>query len=160
MKNYDEKMVLNSHLVIKIEINRIRKNFVKSMSVKKFSYLGQFILSLRRSAGMTGMSIPPGCWVMMWNTFLSSLKHMWQHLFVTFDDLAKKIFSKFVNLGNSGKASNHTWTIFSHNKILFSIGCHALWTTLVPIASKKWAWQKVKVVLWWLGYEKHAIWSS
>ena len=49
MKNYDEKMVLNSHLVIKIEINRIQKNFVKSMSVKKFSYLGQFILGLRRS---------------------------------------------------------------------------------------------------------------
>ena len=63
-----------------------------------FSYLGQFILSLRRSAGMTGMSIPPGCWVMMWNTFLSSLKHMWQHLFVTFDDLAKKIFSKLPRL--------------------------------------------------------------
>ena len=42
-------MVLNSHLVIKIEINRIWKNFVKSMSVKKFSYLGEFILGLRRS---------------------------------------------------------------------------------------------------------------
>jgi len=49
MKNYDEKMVLNSHLVIKIEINRIRKNFVKSMSIKKFSHLGQFIQCLRRS---------------------------------------------------------------------------------------------------------------
>ena len=36
MKNYDEKMVLNSHLVIKIEINWIRKKFVKSMNVKKF----------------------------------------------------------------------------------------------------------------------------
>ena len=39
MKNYDEKVVLNSHLVIKIEINRIRKIFVKLMSVKKFSYV-------------------------------------------------------------------------------------------------------------------------
>ena len=47
MVSYDEKMVLNSRLVIKIEINRIRKNFVKSMSVKKSSYLGQFILGLR-----------------------------------------------------------------------------------------------------------------
>ena len=60
MKNYDEKMVLNSHLVIKIEINRIRKNFVKSMSVKKFSYLGQFILGLRRSAQKNNL----GCGVL------------------------------------------------------------------------------------------------
>ena len=30
-------------------IDQIGKNFVKSMSVKKFSYLGQFILGLRRS---------------------------------------------------------------------------------------------------------------
>ena len=28
-------------------IDQIRKNFVKSMSVKKFSYLGQFIQGLR-----------------------------------------------------------------------------------------------------------------
>ena len=41
MINYDEKMVLNSHLVIKMGIDQIGKNFVKSMSVKKFSYLGQ-----------------------------------------------------------------------------------------------------------------------
>ena len=34
---------------MKIEINWIRKNFVKSMSVKKFIYLGQFILGLGRS---------------------------------------------------------------------------------------------------------------
>ena len=40
-------MVLNSYLVIKIEINRIQKNFVKSKSVKKFSYSGQFIQGLR-----------------------------------------------------------------------------------------------------------------
>ena len=50
MINYDEKMVLNSRLVIKMGIDQIGKNFVKSMSVKKFSYLGQFILGLRRSA--------------------------------------------------------------------------------------------------------------
>ena len=47
MINYDEKMVLNSRLVIKMGIDQIGKNFVKSMSVKKFSYLGQFILGLR-----------------------------------------------------------------------------------------------------------------
>ncbi len=33
MINYDEKMVLNSRLVIKMGIERIGKNFVKSMSV-------------------------------------------------------------------------------------------------------------------------------
>ena len=49
MKNYNEKMVLNSHLVKKIEINRIQKNFVKSMSVRKLSYLGQFMLGSKRS---------------------------------------------------------------------------------------------------------------
>ena len=49
MINYDEKMVLNSRLVIKMGIDQIGKKFVKSMSVKKFSYLGQFILGLRRS---------------------------------------------------------------------------------------------------------------
>ena len=49
MINYDEKMVLNGRLVIKMGIDQIGKNFVKSMSVKKFSYLGQFILGLRRS---------------------------------------------------------------------------------------------------------------
>ena len=54
MKNYDERMVLNSRLVIKIETDQIRKNFVKSMSVKKFSYLGQFILGLRRSGIFSG----------------------------------------------------------------------------------------------------------
>ena len=32
-----------------MRIEHIGKNFVKSMSVKKFSYLGQFILGLRRS---------------------------------------------------------------------------------------------------------------
>ena len=37
---HDEKMVLNSCLVIKMGIDQIAKNFVKSMSVKKFSYLG------------------------------------------------------------------------------------------------------------------------
>ena len=47
MINYDEKMVLNSRLVIKMGIDQIGKNFVKSMSVKKFSYLGQFIQGLR-----------------------------------------------------------------------------------------------------------------
>ena len=47
MINHDEKMVLNSHLVIKMGIDQIGKNFVKSMSVKKFSYLGQFIQGLR-----------------------------------------------------------------------------------------------------------------
>ena len=47
MINYDEKMVLNSHLVIKMGIDQIGKNFVKSMSVKKFSYLGQFIRGFR-----------------------------------------------------------------------------------------------------------------
>ena len=52
MINYDEKMVLNSRLVIKIGIDQIGKNFVKSMSVKKFSYLGQFILGLRTPDGM------------------------------------------------------------------------------------------------------------
>ena len=33
------KKPFNSHLVMKIEINRIRKNFVKLMSVKTFSYI-------------------------------------------------------------------------------------------------------------------------
>ena len=47
MINYDEKMVLNSRLVIKMGIDQIGKKFVKSMSVKKFSYLGQFIRGLR-----------------------------------------------------------------------------------------------------------------
>ena len=47
MINYDEKMVLNSRLVIKMGIDQIGKIFVKSMSVKKFSYLGQFIQGLR-----------------------------------------------------------------------------------------------------------------
>ena len=47
MINYDEKMVLNSRLVVKMGIDQIRKNFVKSMSVKKFSYLGKFIQGLR-----------------------------------------------------------------------------------------------------------------
>ena len=37
-------------LVIKMGIDEIGKNFVKSMSVKKFSYLGQFILGLRTPA--------------------------------------------------------------------------------------------------------------
>ena len=46
--NYNEKMVYNI-LVIRIGIDQIGKDFVKSMSVKKFSYLGQFILGLRRS---------------------------------------------------------------------------------------------------------------
>ena len=41
MINYDEKMVVNCRLVIKMGIDQIGKNFVKSMSVKKFSYLGQ-----------------------------------------------------------------------------------------------------------------------
>ena len=50
MINYDEKMVLNGCLVIKMGIDQIGKNFVKAMSVKKFSYLGQFIRGLRRSA--------------------------------------------------------------------------------------------------------------
>ena len=40
-------MVLNSPLVIKMGIDQIGKKFVKSMSVKKFSYLGQFIQGLR-----------------------------------------------------------------------------------------------------------------
>ena len=52
MKNYEENMVLNSHRAIKIEINRIRKIFVKSMSVKKFNYLGQFIPGLERSVNV------------------------------------------------------------------------------------------------------------
>ena len=51
MINYDEKMVLNSRLVIKMGIDQIGKKFVKSMSVKKFSYLGQFIWGLRTAGG-------------------------------------------------------------------------------------------------------------
>ena len=47
MINDDEKIVLNNRLVIKMGIDQIGKNFVKSMSVKKFSYLGQFIQGLR-----------------------------------------------------------------------------------------------------------------
>ena len=50
MINYDEKMVLNSRLVIKMGIDQIGKIFVKSMIVKKFSYLGQFIQGLRTPA--------------------------------------------------------------------------------------------------------------
>ena len=41
-------MILNSGLVKKIEIDEIEKNFVKSMGVKKFNYLGQFIPDLKR----------------------------------------------------------------------------------------------------------------
>ena len=40
-------MALNGLLVIKMGIDQIGKKFVKSMSVKKFSYLGQFIWGLR-----------------------------------------------------------------------------------------------------------------
>ena len=43
MINYDEKMLLNCRLVIKMGIDQIGKRIVKSMSVKKFSHLGQFI---------------------------------------------------------------------------------------------------------------------
>ena len=50
MINYDEKMVLNSRLVIKMGIDKIGKKIVKLMSVKKFSYLGQFIRGLRTPA--------------------------------------------------------------------------------------------------------------
>ena len=39
MINYDEKMVLNSRLVIKMGIDQIGKKFVKSMSVKKIQLL-------------------------------------------------------------------------------------------------------------------------
>ena len=58
MINYDEKMVLNSRLVIKMGIDQIGKNFVKSMSVKKFSYLGQFIQGLRTPAWNHPLSRP------------------------------------------------------------------------------------------------------
>ena len=49
MINYDEKMVLNSRLVIKMGIDQIGKNSSNQgrSSVKKFSYLGQFIRGLR-----------------------------------------------------------------------------------------------------------------
>ena len=55
MINYDEKMVLNSRLVIKIGIDQIGKknrqiNESLIMSVKKFSYLVQFIQGLRTPA--------------------------------------------------------------------------------------------------------------
>ena len=53
MINYDENMMLNSRLVIRMGIDQIGKNFVKSMSVKKFSYLGQVILGLRTPNTLT-----------------------------------------------------------------------------------------------------------
>ena len=58
MINYDEKMVLNGHLVIKMGIDQIGKNFVKSMSVKKFSYLRQFIQGLRTPGLLPGIALP------------------------------------------------------------------------------------------------------
>ena len=46
--------------------------------------------------------VTPGCHVMMPNTFLSSLKHMWQHLLVTFVDLAKTFWSDLAPWGCLG----------------------------------------------------------
>ncbi len=43
-------MILNSPLVKKLKFILIRKNFVKSTSVKKFNYLGRFTSGLKRSA--------------------------------------------------------------------------------------------------------------
>ena len=50
MINYDEKMVLNSLLVIKMGIDEIGKKFVKSMSVKNLNLFGPFKLGFKRSA--------------------------------------------------------------------------------------------------------------
>ena len=46
--------------------------------------------------------VPPGGRVMMPNTFLSSLKHMWQPLLVTFVDLAKMFWSDLAPWGCLG----------------------------------------------------------
>ena len=49
-KYSDPNLDIPKCLVIEMGIDQIGKNFVKSMSVKKFSYLGQFIQGLRTPA--------------------------------------------------------------------------------------------------------------
>ena len=111
MINYDEKMVLNSHLVIKMGIDQIGKKFVKSMSDKKFSYLGQFIQGLRT----------PG-----YSSFKYDLSYFFSNRIFLVDELFRRLHnSKFFK----GDASSYDviWCNLIHNSFSFTVhNCNCL----------------------------------